>query len=195
VKPRFRLPVDRLVALASDWGLLLYFSYCIFFLINYWYRALVNVSPVYKVPFPTYGYAVTVVATLVLALIWENLGVSIGWKALGLARTDPRSQPLPFVARLRRLATDTAEWVLGLAGLGLLLAPAVGLGALLYGVASQTGVSFLPGIAMWPPASWLPTLGRTLALTGALAAMGIVCWFVVIKLWNFLWPTGRAAVA
>jgi phosphonate transport system permease protein len=195
VKPRFRLPVDRVVALASDWGLLLYLSYGVFFLINYWYRALVNVSPVYKVPFPTYGYAVTLAATFMLALLWENLGVSIGWKALGLVHTDPQARPLPLVGRLRRLATDTAEWALGLMGLCLFLAPVGGLGTLLYGVASQTGVSFLPGIAMWPIASWLPTMGRALALTGALAVIGVGCWFVGVRLWNFLWPAGKASAS
>jgi hypothetical protein len=103
VSRRFRLPKDRLVALAADWGLLLLLSYCVYFLINYWYRATMVVKPSYQVPFPTYAYALTIVSTFLLAILWENLGTSIGWKGVGLVHSDGHGRPPALRRRPRRL--------------------------------------------------------------------------------------------
>jgi phosphonate transport system permease protein len=191
VKPRFRAPRKQIAALAVDWTLLLYLSYCVYFLINHWYRALAPVSPVYRVPFPPYGYAVAVVATFLLAVLWENLGTSIGWKGVGLAlvRADGRAAPLGL--RLRRLVPDLVTWAFTGASAALLLLPLAGLGTVLNGVARGAGISFVPSVALWSPAPWPIALGEAALSLLALAALAAGAWLGVNALWSFLWPAKK----
>lgn len=78
----------RASALLFDWGVWGYTAYGVFFLINHWYRELVLVSPVYRVPFPSYAWIIAIIATLELAVLWESFGQSLGLKGLGLVLTD-----------------------------------------------------------------------------------------------------------
>ncbi len=192
---RFRLPKDRIAALAADWGLLLLLSYCVYYLTNYWFRALHRVAPGYRVPFPGYAYAVTIVSTFVLAMLWENLGTSIGWKGVGLAQADREYRSLGLGRRTLHLLADLASW--GMTGLsaGFALVPVAGLGTLLYGIASRTGVSIVPTLTFWPIGPWPATLGLTLLMAAALAAVGALCWWVAGGLWGWLWPRTKGAPA
>lgn len=185
---RFRLPKDRIVALAADWGLLLYLAYCSYFLINHWYCNLVRVSPAYRVPFPEYAYIVAIVATFLLALVWQNLGVSIGWKALGLAHADEDRRPLGRSHRLAHFAADLVAWPLTALGATLVALPLVSLGSLLYGIVFRTGLTLVPTIVFWPIGPWPVTLGLTAVLVAALAVAGAGLWLGARTLWRWLWP-------
>jgi len=191
VSRRFRLPKDRIAALATDWGLLILLSYCTYFLINHWYRATHHVSAVYKVPFPDYAYVVAVVATFFLAVLWENLGTSIGWKGIGLAHADEGHRPLGLPRRVAHFFTDLASWPLTLLGAAFALLPFAGLATLLYGIASRTGLTFIPTIVFWPVGSWAGTLGLTVSLVLALVVIGAASWWVARGLWRWLWPAHK----
>ncbi|MDD5263552.1 MAG: phosphonate ABC transporter, permease protein PhnE [Candidatus Bipolaricaulis sp.] len=188
---RFRLPKDRAAALAADWGLLLLLSYCTYYLINYWYRALNNVSPVYRVPFPDYAYVVAAAATLFLAILWENLGTSIGWKSVGLNHADRANQPLRFLPRTAHFALDLASWSLTAIAAALALAPLAGLGTLLYGIVSGSGIMVVPSIVLGPLGPWYVALGWTMAVVLALVAFGYACWWTARALLGWLWPGRR----
>ena len=187
----FRLPKDRIAALAADWGLLLLLSYCTYFLINHWYRATHRVSPVYKVPFPEYAYALAIIATLVLVLVWENLGTSIGWKGVGLTHSDLTYRPLGPWQRAKRIPADLVSWALTLVGAGFAVLPLVGLATLLYGVASRTGLTIVPTITFWPLGTWYVTLGLALGLVLMLVAASVASWWTARRLWSWLWPARK----
>ncbi len=185
---RFRLPKDRLVALAADWGLLILLSYCVYFLINYWYRALVWVKPSYQVPFPGYAYVLTVTLTFLLAVTWENVGTSIGWKGVGLVHSDGRGHPLGLGRRGARIVIDLVSWVLTALGTAIAALPLAGLGAYIHGLASGQGLTVLPGAILWSPGGWLATSVLAIVLLAALAVAALVCWWIARRLWSFLWP-------
>jgi phosphonate ABC transporter permease subunit PhnE len=188
VSRRFRLPKDRIAALAADWGLLLVLAYCTYFLINHWYRATHLVSSGYRVAFPGYAYVVAVAATFFLAVLWENLGTSIGWKGIGLAHGDEGHRPLGLSRRVAHVFTDLASWLLTLLGAAFALLPLAGLATLLYGIASRTGLTFIPTVVFWPLGPWARTLGLTVGLILALAVIGAASWWVAHGLWRWLWP-------
>jgi phosphonate transport system permease protein len=191
VRPRFRLPKNSLIALLTDWGLLLYLSYCVYFLINYWYRALVLVSPVYRVTFPVYGYGVAVGATFVLALLWENLGTSVGWKALGLVLVRGDGKRSTWVLRLRHLGTDLLSWMMTLVAAALLAFPAVLLGSLLDSVTKGRGISLLPGIYAPPLGGWAPSAGIAVAAAAILVAAAGLSWLAANATLGSLWPAKK----
>ena len=192
---RFRLPKDRIAALATDWGLLIVLSYCVYFLINHWYRATHHVSAVYRVPFPDYAYVLTLVATFLLALAWENLGTSIGWKGVGLAQGDKNHRRLGFSRRALHLVADLTSWAATVLGGTLAALPVAGLGVLLYGIASRTGITILPTVTFWPIGSWYVTLGLTLGLVAALVIVGAVSWWMARAIWRWLWPGRKGDLA
>ncbi len=185
---RFRVPKDRMAALAADWGLLILLSYCTYFLINHWYRALNNVSPVYRVPFPNYAYVVTVVATFFLAVLWENLGTSIGWKVAGLAHAAAANRSLRFLERPAHAFVDLAAWSLTTLGTALALVPFAGLATLFHGIISGSGLTLIPTVILRPLGPWYTTLGWTVTLVLALVIVGAVSWWAARALWSWLWP-------
>ncbi len=191
MRPRFRLPKSPLIALATDWTLLLYFSYCVFFLINYWYRAIAPVSPVYQVPFPALGYGITFGATLVLAVVWGNLGASVGWKAMGLALARPNGNPAHLGLRLGHLVTDLVSWVLTLAAAAFLCLPAAILGSLLYAVSHGRGISLLPGIYSSPFGGWALSLGTVVAAAAILSLVALLSWMAANAILSSLWPARK----
>ncbi len=191
---RFRLPKDRLVALAADWGLLVLFSYCIYFLINHWYRALVLVKPSYQVPFPSYAYALTLIVTFLLAVLWENFGTSIGWKGVGLVYSDGRGRPLGFEGRVVHFFADFVSWALTALGAAFALVPLVGLGAFIYGLASGTGLTLVPAATFWPLGGWLATLGLSILLLLVLTGIAVPCWWIARTGWRWLWPGRKGDV-
>jgi len=188
VSRRFRLPKDRLVALAADWGLLLLLSYCVYFLINYWYRATVSVKPSYQVPFPAYAYVLTIAATFLLAILWENLGTSIGWKGVGLVHSDGRGNLLGARRRAARVFADLASWALTATGAAVAAVPLAGLGSYIYGLASGQGLTLIPGAVFWPIGGWGATLGLSIVLLAAVAAIAVPCWWATRRIWSWLWP-------
>ncbi len=188
---RFRLPKDRIVALGADWGLLLLLSYCIYFLINHWYRTLVLVRPSYQVPFPEYAYVLTLATTFLIAVLWENLGTSIGWKGVGLEHVDLAKRHLGLRQRLAHAFADLAAWPLTVLGAVLVSLPFVALGALLSGIASGTGLTLIPAVPFWPVGGWLATLGLTIVLFVVLATLAAACWWGARALWRWLWPGGK----
>lgn len=189
---RFRVPKDRIAPLAADWGLLVLLSYCTYFLINHWYRALNNVSAVYRVHFPNYAYVVAVVATFLLAVLWENLGTSIGWKSAGLVRADTANRPLRFLPRAAHFFVDLAAWSLTALAAALALVPFAGLATLLYGVVSRAGLMLIPTVVFRPLGPWYTTFGWVIALVLALIVAGTASWWGARALWSWLWP-GRKA--
>jgi phosphonate ABC transporter permease subunit PhnE len=192
VSRRFRLPKDRIAALATDWGLLILLSYCTYFLINHWYRTTHHVSAVYKVPFPNYAYVVAVVATFLLAVLWENLGTSIGWKGVGLAHADESHRPLGLRRRVAHFFADLAVWPLTVLGAVFVALPIVGAVTLLYGIASGTGLTVIPTLIFLPIGPWALTAGVAGALIVGLALLGAVLWRGAARmLWRWLWPGGK----
>ena len=189
--PRFRLPKSPLVALATDWALLLYLSYCVYFLINYWYRAIAPVSPVYQVPYPAFGYGIAIGATFVLALVWGNLGASVGWKALGLVLVGPDGKPANLGLRLMHLATDLLSWALTLIAAAFLCLPAALLGSLLYSVSHGRGISLLPGIYSSPLGRWAPFAGSALAAAAILVVVAFLSWMAANAILGSLWPASK----
>ncbi len=185
---RFRLPKDRLAALAADWDLLILLSYCVYYLVNYWYRATHFVKPSYQVPFPGYAYGLTVAATFFLAVLWENLGTSIGWKGVGLVLSDGNGHPLGLARRVGHVATDFVSWAVTLLAAALVLAPPAGLATLFYGLASRTGIGLLPSAPFWPLGPWYAVLGQTVGLVAALSVVSAGCWWVARALCRWLWP-------
>jgi len=95
----------RAPALLFDWGVWGYTAYGVFFLINHWYRELIPVSPVYRVPFPPYAWIIAIIATLELAVLWESFGGSLGLKGLGLTLVSAEGgRPTPRQRLIRVLA-------------------------------------------------------------------------------------------
>jgi phosphonate transport system permease protein len=188
LSPRSRVPKSPLIALATDWALLLYFSYCVFFLINYWYRAIAPVSPVYQVPFPTYGYVLTVGATFLLALVWGNLGTSVGGKALGVVLLDARERRASLGLRLRHLLADLASWLATLAAAGLLVAPGALLGSLAYGLAHGHGISLVPGVSGPPWGGWPLSVGSGILAALLVLAAACLSWLAANAVLGALWP-------
>ncbi len=192
---RFRLPKDRIVALGADWSLLLLLAYCVYFLINWWYRALVLLKPSYQVPFPNYAYVLTVLATLGIAVLWENLGTSIGWKGVGLEHADLDRRRLGRQKRLVHAGADLVAWILTALGALLALIPLAGLGAFLHGLASGTGLTVVPGVIILPMRGWLATLGLSVAFLAVLTGTTVVAWRGARALWSWLWPAAKGARA
>jgi len=177
--------------LVTDWALLLYLSYCVYFLINYWYRAIAPVSPVYQVPYPAYGYVAAVGATFLLALLWENMGVSVGAKALGLVLVGPGAQKVSIVRRIGRFLTDLASWGTTLAAVGLLCLPLVALGSLCSSLAHGRAISLVPGIAVRPWGGWPLSLAAGIAAGMAILALACLAWVGANAILGILWPAGK----
>jgi len=165
-----RFPGKRFAAAAIDWILLLYLSYCVFTLVNHWYRALVPVSPAYRVPFPVWGWVATAAATLVLAIFWENVGLSIGFRSVGLRVVRPPAGKIGWKRGIFRFLADLVLLPAGVLAGAIVLVPAAALGALLHGLLTGTGISIVPGLVLWEIGAWTVTLGR---VAGALALLAV----------------------
>ena len=189
--PRFRLPKSPFIALATDWALLLYFSYCVFFLVNYWYRAIAPVSPVYQVPYPTYGYVITVGATFLLALLWGNLGTSVGGKALGLVLLGPPGTRASLGLRLKHLGVDLLSWLGTFSAAGILCLPAALLGSLAYSLAHRHGISLVPGVSAAPWGGWSVSAGSGVAAALVILAVACLSWVAANAILGALWPARR----
>ena len=182
-----RFPKVRFLALAIDWIAFLYLSLCVYTLINHWYRALVLVRPSYRVPFPLHAWIATILGTFALSLVWENLGLSLGFRALGIrvVRTDGRQ--VPWFRRLRRLCLDLLVIPPTLVSLGVTLAPFASLSILCLGLARRTGISLVPGMAGWPIGPWYQALGYAVAAFVLLLVTGVVCLALAYVVLRALW--------
>lgn len=187
MRSRVKFPKKRVGAFLVDWIIWLYLSYCVFFLINHWYRNLVRVSPAYKVPFPTYAWWVLIVATFLLAILLENLGTSSGFKAFGLTLVRADGTPVSCGLRLKRLLVDFISWSLSLVSVGLLLVPLVGLGTLFRGLAAGTGISFVPTVDLWEIGAWYLSLTYVLISLLVIVAIGIIGFLAFRWLMQKLW--------
>jgi phosphonate ABC transporter permease subunit PhnE len=182
-----RFPKTRFLALGVDWIALLFLSLCVYRLIDHWYPAFVVVRPSYRVPFPWYAWIATILGTLALSLVWENLGLSLGFRAMGIrvVRTDGRRAPWPL--RLRRLCLDLLLVPPTLVSLGITLAPLSGLSVLCFGLARHTGVSLIPKTAGWAIGPWYQTFGYAVAAFALLlvagAALVALAYLVLRTVW------------
>lgn len=184
---RLKFPKKRIAAFVVDWVIWLYLSYCVFFLINHWYRNLVFVSPAYRVPFPPYAWGVVILSTFFLAMLWENLGTSAGLKAFGLTILAEDGSPLTRGLRARRFWIDLFSFLLTLAAGGLLLFPLAGLGTLFWGISTRTGIWIVPGVRLWAIGPWPLCLGYLVASLVILGGIGAGCFFIAYWVVRWLW--------
>lgn len=188
--PRVHFPKARVATVLLDWAIWGYLSYCTFFLINHIYKALIAASIHDRLDFPSYGWPLAIFGSLAVALLWENLGASIGQKTHGLVlvRTD-----LTKASRRERafhLPLDVLTWTMSLCALGLALLPVIGLATLIHGIVVGTGVSFIPGMGLWPAGPWIATLGYSLLSVLVLVVGGAASFLVATRWARFLWgPT------
>jgi len=184
-------PTRRFMAFAVDWLSFLYLSYCTYFLINHWYREIVTVRPSYQVPFPVYAWIAAFAGSFILAVLWENLGLSLGFRAFGLR---VRSRSTGFVTlgkRFQRFPLD----VLSTGGLllisGLAAAPVAALVTLFVGVGNGAGISLIPGVVLWPVAGWVSTFGYFAAAAGILLVVGAVVFVVARAVFRSTWVISK----
>jgi len=192
MKPRSRFPKSRFGAFITDWLIWLYLSYCVFFLLDHWYTKLIALRPYYKLPFPSYGWPAVIIASFLIAVIWENLGSSVGVKAFGLVLLRVDRSPLSHRLRVKRVLVDLISWSMSLVGAGLLLVPLAGLGTLLYSITTGTGITFIPTITLWPIGPWYLSLAYALVAVLILGGIEIGCIFSSrwIATWLWVYPTG-----
>jgi phosphonate transport system permease protein len=185
--PRVRFPKARVAVVLLDWAIWGYLSYCAFFLINYIYKALIAVSIHDRLTFPSYGWPLALLGSLAVALLWENLGASIGQKAHGLVLVREDLTRASRRERACHLPLDVLTWMMSLCALGLVLLPLAGLATWLHGIVVGTGVSFIPAVALWPAGSWSATLGYSLLSVLVLVAGGGLGAFVATHWVHWLW--------
>jgi len=184
-------PKRRFMALAVDWVALLYVSYGVYYLINHWYRELVAVRPSYQVPFPLYAWIAAFAGSFLLAVLWENLGLSLGFHAFGLRIRSKDAVLVPLVRRIQRLGLDLVS-LCGLLIVSCLAAtPIVGLAALFVGIHNGSGIALLPGITLWPISGWSLTLGHFAAVTAILVPVGVLAYVLVRAVLRSVWMISK----
>jgi phosphonate transport system permease protein len=188
-----RFPRLRFLALGVDWLALLYLSLCVYEVIDHWYPQFVRVRPSYHVPFPPWAWITVIVSTFLLALVWENLGLSLGFRALGARIVAANGLPAPLRHRAGRLAADLLATTATLLTLGAALAPLAGLGTWFHSLTQGAGLTFLPGVRLWPSGAWGPTFGYTMLAILILAAAAAVSWFLLYVTLRTFWlrPSGE----
>jgi len=186
---RFRAPKGRLAALLIDWAIWGYVSYCVFFLVNYVYETFVAVSIHDHLTFPAYGWPAAALGSLAVAILWENLGTSIGEKTQGLVLVRADRSAATWVDRVRRIPFDVFSWIMALAAWALILIPCVGLGTLFWNLTSGSGISFIPAVALWPMGGWVRTLLLTLTSVLTLAVGGVPIVYLAVRWLRKLWGT------
>ncbi|MBN1858762.1 phosphonate ABC transporter, permease protein PhnE [Candidatus Bipolaricaulota bacterium] len=184
-------PKRRFMALAVDWLALLYVSYGVYYLINHWYRELVTVRPSYQVPFPLYAWVAAFVGSFLLAVLWENVGISLGFRAFGLRVRSKDAQHVSLGRRIRRFGLDLVSLCGLFAVSALAAAPIVGLATLFLGVRHGSGISLFPGTMLWPISGWLSTLGHFAAAAAILAAAGGVAYIAARAMLRNVWMVSR----
>jgi len=185
--PRRRFPKTRFLALGIDWIALLYLSLCVYTLINHWYPEFVAVRPSYKVPFPPYAWIIALGATLALAILWENTGVSLGFRALGARVVTPEGRIAPAHQLLSRTAVDLLTIPPTLCAFAIAAAPLAGLWTLFRGIAQGTGVSFIPGVTIWAVGPWYLTLGYVILALLAAALTAALTWSMLYGVLRAFW--------
>jgi len=174
--PSARFPKQHIAALLLDWGIWGYMSYCIFFLIRYLHVTFIAISRYDVLKFPGYGWLSAIIGSLAVAILWETLGTSIGQKANGLVLVRTDDSPASTSDRIRRVPLDIVNWVATLAATVLSLVPFAALATLSLNVKAGVGVSFVPGISMWPT---MDGSAGTLQILASYAASIIVGYFVI----------------
>jgi phosphonate transport system permease protein len=193
MKPRFRFPKRRVGAVATDWAAWLYISYCVFYLVNHWYVELVAVRPYDRLNFPSYGWPLTIIASFLIVVAWQNLGISVGLKMFGLVLVREDKSVLSRGQRIGRVLIDLVSWMMTLGAAGLFVVPLVGFGTLLYGLVTRVGISFIPGVVIWGIGPWYWCLLQVLLSMSVLGATGVACWFATNRLMTWLWPSSGGA--
>jgi len=184
---RRRFPKTRFLAIGIDWVALLYLSLCVYTLINHWYPQFVEVRPSYQVPFPLYAWIVTLGTTLILAILWENVGISLGFRALGARVVTPEGRVAPIRRLLSRAAVDLLIIPSTFCAFALAVAPLAGVWLLFRGIAHGTGVSFIPGVTIWGIGPWYVTLGYAImGLLAVVAAAGLT-WSLLYGALRIFW--------
>ena len=193
MKRGLMFPKRRVGAFITDWVIWLYISYSVFFLIDHWYTEIVAVRPYYKVPFPWYGWPIVIISSLLIAVAWEGLGTSIGFRAFGLTLIRMDGSPLTLRSRLKRIPLDLISWALSLVVGGLMLVPLVGLGTLFRGLSTGTGISFIPAASLWNIGPWYLSLFYVLLSLVGIVVVGSGCFFVAYWLAKWTWsgPNGE----
>jgi len=187
MKREVRFPKKRVGAFITDWLIWLYLSYCIFFLIDHWYTEIVAIRPYYKVPFPWYGWPLVIISSFLIAVAWEGLGTSVGFKAFGLTLIRMGGSPLPLRVKLKRVPLDLVSWSMSLVAGGLMLAPLAGLGTLFHGLSAGLGISFIPMVSLWEFGAWYLSLAYVLISLLTILGVGIGCFFVAYRIAKWLW--------
>ena len=181
------------MALLLDWAIWGYLSYCTFFLINYLYETFIALSVHDHLTFPVYGWPAAVFGSFMVVVLWEAFGTSIGQKTQGLVLVRRDRSPATPRDRIRRAPLDLLTWIMVFLAFTLLLAPLAGLGTLIYGLATGTCVSFLPGVTVWAFGAWSSTLLHSLASFGILLVAGLALIFVGLHWLRWLWGTRESS--
>ncbi len=184
-------PKRRFMAFAVDWLSFLYLSYCTYFLINHWYREIVTVRPSYQVPFPLYAWIAAIVGSFLLAVLWENLGLSLGFRAFGLRVRSRSAGVITLGKRLQRFPLDLVSTGSLFVVSGIAAAPVAALVTLFIGVSNGAGISVIPGVILWPVAGWALTLGYFAAAAGILLVVGAVVFVVARTVFRNTWMISK----
>lgn len=188
-RTQLRFPKKRIVAILIDWIIWAYLSYCAFYLIDYLYRTFFALSIHDKLVFPSYGWAAAILGSLIVAILWENLGISIGHKANDLVLLDGQHARPSTAKRICHAFLDLPTWGGSVLAAALPLLAPIGLGTWIYNLVVGVGVSFVPGITLWSPGSWGATLGYSLLSVAAIVAIGFVSVFIFFFFIRWLWGT------
>ncbi len=189
--PAKSFPTRRFMAFAVDWLAFLYLSYCTYYLINHWYREIVSVRPSYQVPFPVYAWIAAFAGSFLLALLWENVGLSLGFRAFGLRVRSADGHQTQMATRLLRYPMDLVSMCGLLVAAGLATAPVVGLATVFVSISNGSGIALIPGMVLWPISGWLPTLGFALAAIGILIVIGAAVFFSLRFMLRRFWMISK----
>ena len=186
--PKRRFPKTRFLALAIDWLVMIYLSLCVYTIVNHWYPYLVpGTRLTYRIPISPVAWIVVLSGTLLLALAWENLGISIGMRFLGIRVVRADGSAPAVSARLHRLAQDCLAFPPTIVACILASAPVAGLWMLFEGIIRKTGVSIAPWLVTWEIGPWYMTLAYTGLALGLLAVSVAVTWSLLYGVLRLLW--------
>jgi len=187
---RVHVPKARIAALLIDWGIFGYLSYCIFFLTDYLYRTFIALSIHDQLTFPSYGWPLAIVGSLLTAILWQSLGTSVGEKAHGLVLVRADRTAASIGDRVRRIPIDFLAWLMSLVASLLILVPLVGVGTLFWNLYTGSGISFVPTVGLWPMGGWVSTLLLTLASIAILGVCGFPLVYICVRWLQKLWEPG-----
>jgi len=105
IEPKARAQLRRRVfSFLLDWTIWGYIAYAVMFFLNHYWFTWIPGHWYDTLVLPTWGWPLTIVATLELAVVCRNTGRSLGMRAFGLELHSTLEERIPVHRRLLRIA-------------------------------------------------------------------------------------------